>query len=150
MTDTNLERLQEISQRLSDTEFELSQANALIAAIFNGADEAILAKDFDGIITAWNPAAVKLYGYEREEAVGKHISLIVPDDRLNELAMIMDNVHNGQPSLLETKRRCKNGKIIDVRLTVSPVTAANGKIVGASSIAHPLNWQWDDIHSEQL
>ena len=146
---SNLDRLHEISERLTDTEFQLSQANALIAAIFNGADEAIIAKDFDGIITAWNLAAEQLYGWKREEAVGQHISLIVPRDKMEEQQEISANIREGQSTKLVTERIRKDGKKVPIRLTISPVTASNGKIVGASDIAHPPNWVWDNL-DEQL
>lgn len=146
---TNLDRLREISERLTDTEFQLAQANALIAAIFNGSGEAIVAKDFDGIITAWNPAATRLYGWRREEAVGSNIRIIVPEHKHSEEDLIMDNVEQGIPTKLETERFCKDGRIINVKLTVSPIVASNGKIVGASSISHPASWEWEELEANE-
>lgn len=146
----NLERLREISERLTDTEFQLAQAQALIAAIFNGADEAIVSKDFEGIITAWNPAATRLYGWRREEAVGQNVRIVVPPHKLEEEDKIMENVEQGIATKIETERLCKDGRIIDVKLTVSPVVASNGKIVGASSVAHPANWEWEEAENLDL
>lgn len=148
MEASNLEQLREMSERLTDTEFHLAQANALIAAIFNGADEAIVSKDFDGVITAWNPAATRLYGWRREEAVGRNIRIIVPPHKLDEEEKIMEDIVNGVATKIETERLCKDGRIIKVKLTVSPVVASNGKIVGASSVSHPANWEWEELENE--
>jgi PAS domain S-box-containing protein len=144
--DNNMDRLKELSERLSSTEYELSQATALLAAIVQGADEAILTKNFYGIITSWNPAAALLYGYEPEEIIGQHISIIVPENKRDELDLIMKNVVLGVSTKVDTVRRRKDGRMIEVKLTVSPVRSMTGEIVGASSIAHPANWEWDDLN----
>jgi len=140
----NLEKLHALAERLTDIEFELTRANAFLAAIVNSSYEAILAKDFDGILTSWNPAAERIYGYSSEEAIGQHISLIVPNDKLNELNKIMAQVQKGEAVKIETDRIRKDGKRIHINLTVSPIKSSVGEIVGASAIARPAEWKWDE------
>lgn len=141
----NLQKLHDLAARLSETEYKLTQANALLAAIVDSAEEAILAKDFDGHITAWNKAAEELYGWSAEEIIGKNISLIVPPDKMDELEnVLMHNVRRGESIKLTTERVHKNGSRIPVKLTVSPIRSASGEIVGASSIARPAHWDRQD------
>ena len=95
---------------------------ALLAAIVDSCDDAILSKTLDGRILSWNAAAERLYGYSAEEVLGRHISLIVPPDRLAELDDMMEAVRRGEPvERLETVRRRRDGFRVGVSLTVSPV-----------------------------
>lgn len=138
---SNLERLRELANRLSNVEYALAYSNAALAAIVANAGEAILAKDTNGIITAWNPAAEKLYGWASEEVIGKHVNIIVPEDRREELEGLLKTVYGGEAVKdLQTERVKKNGQRIEVLVTISPIKDLRGEIVGASAITRPGNW----------
>jgi PAS domain S-box-containing protein len=111
-----------------------------LASIILSSDDAILSTELDMRIASWNWGAERLYGYTAEEAVGKPVTLIVPEDRLDEEAAIIARISRGERvEPHETKRRHKDGRLIDVLLTVSPVHDEQGKIVGASKIAHDIS-----------
>jgi len=111
----------------------------LLASIVECSGDAIIAKDLDGIITSWNASAEKMYGYSSEEAIGKIITLILPKDRPDEMAVILRKIRDGQRlEHYETLRVRKDGTAIPVSLTVSPIRDADGAIIGASSIAHDI------------
>ncbi|MCX6910481.1 MAG: PAS domain S-box protein [Verrucomicrobia bacterium] len=110
-----------------------------LAAIVESSEDAIVGKTLDGIVVNWNSGAEKLYGYTAAEIVGCPLSILVPADRPNELPKILDKIKHGEVvTHHETKRRKKDGKIIDVSLTVSPIRDAAGQILGASSIARDI------------
>ncbi|MBI5688069.1 MAG: PAS domain S-box protein [Verrucomicrobia bacterium] len=112
---------------------------ARLAAIVESSDDAIVGKTLDGIVVNWNSGAEKLYGYIAAEIVGCPISILIPADRPGELPAILEKIKLGDVvSHLETKRRRKDGKIIDVSLTISPIRDAAGLIVGAASIARDI------------
>jgi PAS domain S-box-containing protein len=116
---SNIDRLQELSKRLSDVEYDLAYSNALLASIVNNAAEAILSKDKDGLIIQWNNAAQKLYGYSRDEAVGRHVNILIPDDKKDEFAGVLRSVMEGHPVInLPTERLRKDGSRIKVVLVV--------------------------------
>lgn len=118
------------------------QATARLAAIVAASDDAIIGKTLAGQIISWNPSAERMYGYGSAEAVGQHISLVVPDDRLAELAEVMQNVAQGTAvTRLETTRRRKDGSTIEVSISVSPVRDGNGEIVGAATVARDITEQ---------
>ena len=111
----------------------------LMTSIVDSSDEAIFSETLDGVITTWNKAAERLYGYQAEEIVGHSVSLLMPSGRANEMAEILDRFRAGEPvDHYETTRLKKDGTIIAVSLTVSPVNDAAGGIIGASSIAHGI------------
>lgn len=110
-----------------------------LAAIVESSEDAIIGKTLDGVVVNWNPGAEKLYGYTATEIVGCSISVLIPADRPKELPQILDKNKRGEVvTHLETKRRKKDGKIIDVSVTISPIRNAAGEIVGASSIARDI------------
>jgi PAS domain S-box-containing protein len=110
-----------------------------LADIVESSDDAILGKTLDGIITSWNRAAERLYGYFVEEAVGQPISMLVPPDRPDEVPEILRKVRRGENvEHLETVRVTKDGRHLDVSVTVSPVRDPEGNIVGASTIARDI------------
>ncbi len=111
-----------------------------LAAIVEGSDDAIIGKTLEGMITSWNGGAERIYGYSREEAVGRSISVLVPPDRPDELAeQIFDKLRRGERvDHYETERIRKDGARIHVSLTISPITDANGRIIGASTIARDI------------
>ena len=110
-----------------------------IAAIVENSDDAIVSKDLDGTITSWNSGAERLFGYMAEEIIGKSITILIPPDRVDEEAAIIERIRRGQRvEHYETVRRRKHGSLIDISLTVSPVRNTRGKIVGASKIARDI------------
>lgn len=110
-----------------------------LAAIVASSDDAILAKDLDGVITSWNEGARRLYGYTAAEAVGRSVLMLMPEDRRDEEPAILERIRRGERvDHYETVRRRKDGEIIDISLTVSPIKDLNGRIVGASKIARDI------------
>ncbi|MGB7022544.1 MAG: PAS domain S-box protein [Candidatus Acidiferrales bacterium] len=117
-------------------------ANSLLAAIVDSSDDAIISKSLDGVITSWNKSAERLFGYTAEEAIGQHITLIVPPDRLQEEATIIGRLGQGERiDHFETVRRRKDGTLLDVSLTISPVKDSTGRVVGASKVSRDITGQ---------
>jgi PAS domain S-box-containing protein len=110
-----------------------------LAAIVESSDDAIVSKTLDGIITSWNRSAENIFGYTAQEAVGKHISLIIPKDRRSEEDEVISCIRKGQKiDHFETVRQTKDGRLIDISLTVSPVKDASGRVIGASKVARDI------------
>ncbi len=117
----------------------VEEASSRLAAIVRSSDEAIVGKDLDGIITAWNPAAERLFGFSAQEAIGRSIRMIVPADRQAEEDDVLSRLRRGETiEHMETVRIRKDGTPIDVALTVSPIRGADGRIIGASKIARDI------------
>jgi two-component system, chemotaxis family, CheB/CheR fusion protein len=115
------------------------EAQARLAAIVESSDDAIISKDLSGIITSWNKSAEWLFGYTAQEAVGKPVTILIPPERFDEEASILERVRRGERiDHYETVRRRKDGTLIDVSLTVSPVANNQGQVVGASKIARDI------------
>ena len=115
------------------------EASRILAAIVESSDDAIIGKDLDGRILTWNRGAERLYGYTAEEVTGRSIALLFPEDRLDELDEILARSRSGQRvQHHETVRRRKDGQLVDISLTVSPISDASGRIVGASTIARDI------------
>jgi two-component system, OmpR family, sensor histidine kinase VicK len=111
----------------------------LAAMLVESSDDAIIGKNPDSVITTWNPAAKRLYGYSAEEVVGKNIAFLMPPDRLDELDAVLGRVAKGAGAQhFETKRIHKDGGLIDVAMTVSPIRDPQGTIVGTSTIARNI------------
>jgi PAS domain S-box-containing protein len=109
------------------------------AAIVDSSDDAIISKDLDGVITSWNRGAERLFGYTAEEVVGRSVSILIPTERLDEEPRILQRIRHGERiDHYETVRRCKDGTLRDISLTVSPIADATGRIVGASKIARDI------------
>ena len=105
-----------------------------LAAIIESSDDAIIAKDLNGVILSWNSAAERLLGYTAAEVFGQPITVIFPPDRIEEEAVFLDRIRRGEVvDHYETARRRKDGQIISVSVTISPIRDASGKIVGAST-----------------
>jgi len=114
----------------------------LLAAIVDSSDDAIISKNLDGFITSWNKSAERIFGYTAEEAVGQHITMIIPPDRRDEEAGILARLRNGEPiDHFQTVRMRKDGGTLDISLTISPVRDFSGKIVGASKVARDITQQ---------
>jgi PAS domain S-box-containing protein len=113
-----------------------------LAAVVRSSHDAIVAKDLNGTITDWNQSAERIFGYKAKEIIGKSILTLIPKDRVNEETEILSKIRRGQSiDHYETVRRCKDGRLIDVSLTISPVKGPNGKIVGVSKIARDITKQ---------
>jgi PAS domain S-box-containing protein len=104
-------------------------------------EAAIVSKDLNGAVTTWNKAAERLFGYPAKEVIGKSITILIPSDRLNEEGEILGRISRGERvDHFETVRQRKDGSLVVVSLTISPVTDDSGEIIGASKIVHPLEW----------
>ncbi len=113
-----------------------------LAAIVDSSDDAIISKDLNGIIQTWNGGAERLFGYRADEVIGKPVTILMPPERLNEEPGILARVRKGQRvDHYETIRRKKDGTLVDISLTVSPICDATGTIVGASKIARDITGQ---------
>lgn len=132
-----------VNMLIDITELRAAQIHmARLAAIVEGSDDAIISKTLDGIITTWNPGAEKLFGYTSEEAIGQSIMILIPEDRASEETEIIDRLRKGiVVDHFETQRRTKDGRLLDISLTVSPLRDAQGRIVGASKIARDITEQ---------
>ena len=132
---------------------KVEEINARLATIVQSSDDAIISKTLDGIITSWNPAAQRLFGYMEEEMIGQPITLLMPPDRLNEEPEILDRLRRGERlDHFETKRIAKDGKLLDISLTISPIKNLSGKIIGISKIARNITAQKEAeslIHENQ-
>jgi PAS domain S-box-containing protein len=121
------------------------------AAIVNSSDDAIISGDLEGVITSWNTGAERLFGYAAREAVGEPVSLFTPPDGLDEELGIVERIRRGEKiDHYETVRRRKDGTLLDVSLTVSPLTDAQGRIVGASKIARDITERKRQQHHREL
>jgi PAS domain S-box-containing protein len=111
----------------------------LLASIVESSDDAILSKDLNGIITTWNQGATRLLGYAAEEIIGKSITTLIPPERHDDEAGILERIRRGERiDHYETVRRRKDGTLVEVSLTVSPVKDAAGRVIGASKIARDI------------
>jgi PAS domain S-box-containing protein len=122
------------------TRKEAEDASRRLAAIVESSDDAIVSKDLNGVITSWNKAAERIFGYRAEEVIGRPISVLIPPDRANEEPGILNRIRHGERvDHYETIRRHKNGGLLDISLTISPVKDGTGRIVGASKIARDIS-----------
>jgi PAS domain S-box-containing protein len=111
-----------------------------LASIVECCDDAILTVNLDGTITSWNPGAGRLYGYMAEEAIGKPTTMLIPPDRHNEEPAILERIKRGEHvEHYETVRQHKDGHLIDISLTFSPVKNGQGKIIDASKISRDIS-----------
>jgi len=124
-----------VSTRLEREAFRL-------AAIVESAEDAIVSKDLHGIIQSWNRGAERIFGYTAEEAIGRPITIVIPDDRLDEEAEVLRRIRAGHAvEHFETVRQRKDGSPIHISLTVSPIRTAAGEVIGASKIARDITEQ---------
>ena len=130
---------QSLLDELPSLRQKADKAIALLASIVESSDDAIISKTLDGIITSWNTGAERLFGYTAEEAIGQHISLIIPASRRDEETTILERLHRGERiDHFDTVRVHKDGTALEISLTISPVKDAAGKIIGASKIARDV------------
>ncbi|MGN6293807.1 MAG: sensor histidine kinase [Chitinophagaceae bacterium] len=120
----------------------LEERQAMLAAIIESSEDAIISKDLNGRITSWNKAAERIFGYTEEEALGQLIYILIPDDRQHEEDMILSLLRQGKRlDHFETVRKTKSGEKLAVSITVSPIKNAAGTIIGASKIARDITRQ---------
>jgi PAS domain S-box-containing protein len=113
-----------------------------LASIVDSSDDAIVSKDLDGVIVSWNKGAERIFGYSADEVVGKPITVLMPPDRQDEESTILEHIRRGERiDHYETKRRHKDGRLLDISLTVSPVKDEDGRVVGASKVARDITYQ---------
>jgi PAS domain S-box-containing protein len=118
---------------------QAEETQALLAAIVTSSDDAIVSKTLDGVITSWNVGAERLFGYTAAEAVGRSITLIIPPERRSEEEMILSRLALGERiEHYETVRQSKQGRLLDISLTISPVRDRTGRIIGASKVARDI------------
>lgn len=119
---------------------KFEQGQGRLSAIVASSDDAILSKNLDGIIQTWNKGAERIFGYTAEEAIGQHILMLIPQDRHDEEPGIIARIKTGERvDHFETIRRRKDGSLIDISLTISPVKNAKGEIIGASKVARDIS-----------
>jgi PAS domain S-box-containing protein len=119
---------------------ETPTPETLLRAIVESSDDAIVSKDLNGTVTSWNRSAERIFGYSAEEMLGHSIKILFPPDRLHEEDEFLGKVRLGERiDHFETVRRRKDGVMIDVAVSVSPVYSASGRIVGASKVARDIS-----------
>lgn len=123
-------------------ELTQEQKLALLAAIVESSSDAIISKSLEGIITSWNHAAQRVFGYTAAEVIGKSVSILIPPDRQEEEIHILERLKRGERvEHFETKRLTKDKRLLDISLTISPVKDPHGNIIGASKIARDITEQ---------
>jgi PAS domain S-box-containing protein len=131
---------QSILDELPVLRLKADQATALLASIVDSSDDAIISKTLEGVITSWNAGAERLFGYTAKEAIGQHISMIIPLDRRSEETTILARLSQGERiDHFDTIRLRKDGATLEISLSISPVRNAAGKIIGASKIARDIS-----------
>ncbi|HEY0434556.1 MAG TPA: PAS domain S-box protein, partial [Chitinophagaceae bacterium] len=127
---------------------DVAEKTAMLAAIIDSSEDAIVSKNLDGIITSWNKSAERMFEYTEQEAIGRHISIIIPKDRLSEEDMIISSLKQGKRiEHFQTIRVTKSGKMLEISLSISPIRNQFGTICGASKIARDITRQ---MQSERL
>ncbi len=127
-----------VRQRTAELE-KAGETNAQLASIIESSDDAIAGKNLDGLITSWNPGAQRLFGYSAQEALGKPMAMLIPPERASEEPTILARIAHGEATdHFETLRIGKDGRRIDVSVTISPIRDSQGRIIGASNIARDI------------
>src|SRR5687768_14046389 len=128
--------------RAGTAERDAEELRSRLAAIVASSDDAIISKNLEGIITTWNEGATRIFGYTPEEVIGKPITILIPPDRLDEEPGILARLRAGERvDHFETLRVRKDGSVVNISLTISPIRNAKGEIVGASKIARDITPQ---------
>ena len=121
------------------------------SAIVESSDDAIVSKDLNGVVRTWNPGAERLFGYPAEEIIGKPITTLIPPDRRDEEVRILERLRNGERiDHYETVGQRKDGSLVEISLTVSPIKGADGRIIGASKIARDITERREALDRQQL
>ncbi len=115
------------------------EARARLAALVEFSEDAIISKDLSGVVTSWNQGAERLFGYTEQEAVGQPVTMLIPPDHADEEPALLERIRHGEAiQYYETIRRRKDGSLLDISLTISPIRNSQGEIVGASKIARDV------------
>ena len=142
-----------ISKMLKNNHYQklAEEKQAMLAAIVSSSNEAIISKTLDGIITSWNEAAKKMFGFTEAEALGKHISIIIPAERIEEEKLIIEKMRKGERvDHFETIRVAKDGSPVNISLTVSPVKNNKGEVIGVSKVARNISLMMEAQRQQQL
>jgi PAS domain S-box-containing protein len=130
---------------------ELERARAHMEQVVAGTRDAVLSKDLAGIVTTWNPAAERLYGYSAEEAIGRHVSFLIPDELKSDVQKILATVRRGEAiDTYETRRMRKDGTLVDVALTISPIGSPARGLYGASVVARDITDERRRRHAREF
>lgn len=125
--------------RLEAARQQAERAASQLVAIVESSHDAIISKDLNGTITSWNASAERLFGYRANQSIGRNITMLIPDDRRGEEPEIIERIRRGEVvDHFETVRRRKDGSLIDISLTISPIRDRHGRIIGASKIARDI------------
>jgi PAS domain S-box-containing protein len=132
-----------VNMLLDMTESRRAEASARhLVALVESSDDAIVSKDLNGVIASWNRGAERLFGYLAQEVIGKPITILIPDELQDEEARILARIRRGERiDHFETVRRRKDGSLVSISLTISPITDESGRIIGASKIARDITDQ---------
>jgi PAS domain S-box-containing protein len=118
---------------------EKDRLACFLASIVKSSDDAIIAKDVNGIITSWNEGAERIFGYTADEVIGRPVAMLAPPDRVDEMPGILDRIRHGERvEHFDTTRLGKNGRLVPISLTVSPIRNEDGQIIGASKVARDI------------
>src|SRR5579863_2450459 len=129
----------ELSER---TDRELWESRSRLAAIVDSSEDAIVGKDLDGIVTSWNKGAEHMYGYAAQEIIGKSISILTPRQRPDEIPSILEKIKRGEGLVhYETLRVAKDGRVLQVSVSISPIRDSSGRVMGASAITRDITAQ---------
>ena len=130
-----------VARNISDR-LKVEEKKSMLSAIVESSDDAIISKNLDGIIMSWNPGAEAVFGYSEAEAVGQHVTMLIPKERLQEEEVIISKIKKGDKvDHFETVRKHKSGKSIAISLTVSPTKDSRGNVIGASKVARDFTSQ---------
>jgi len=138
--DTSGELVGAVNMLVDLTHRKQAEENAQrLASVVESSDDAIVSKDLRGVVQSWNKGAERLFGYSALEIIGKSITILIPPDRIDEEPSILERLRRGERiGHYETVRRRKDGALIDVSLTVSPIFSSDGRVIGASKIARDI------------
>ena len=137
------EELRRAHQELNrSTTKEIGEFRGRLASIIDSSEDAIIGKELDGAIVTWNRGAERIYGYTSDEVIGKNIAILAPPDRPDEIPQILEKIRHGQSvEHFESVRLTKDGRRLDVSISVSPIRDAGGRVIGASAIARDITAQ---------
>jgi len=139
LAEERFSQLQHLQADFDDYRKREGEERARLAVIEEFSEDAILSKTLDGIITSWNTSAERIYGYSAQDIVGRNISLLVPPGQTDDTKVILEQIRNGEPVVrYETLRRKKDGRLINITLTASPIRDAQNNLIGVSTIAHDI------------
>jgi PAS domain S-box-containing protein len=131
--------VQDLDSKADEIALLQEKTEGFLSSVVENADDAIVSKTLEGIVTSWNPAAETLFGYTAEEMIGQSIAILIPENQGDEEPRILQRLRRGERiHHYETKRVKKNGDVIDISLTVSPIKDGKGRIIGASKIARDI------------